>query len=197
MAGARSRWRRRTLRRVLEPAKISAAERIGQPFSDIAGYVRALKDSAARGADVRPGEFYSFSYRYKSLRIDRKAGNAFAFYDAKPLVYLYGYSNDRKTIECLNFHFLPVQIREEWLDAVNAMGNGCIGKNEVVTIPADMLKSLNPKNAFAVRRYSVSRIADWTKIRPDAMKDLCRWTPSTYGQVTYDVVRLAYLSYSP
>lgn len=168
------------------------------PFSSIGGYLDALKTAAAQGSDNSAGQFYSFIYKYKSNRTDGKSGNSFAFYDSRPLVYLFDSKANGKTIECLNFHFLPVDVRMAWLDVVNRAGGNCLKQDKVVRIPPKEIRDLKfPgfKNPFAVRHYSMDRIAGWTRIRPSAMWDLCKWTPETYGQVTYKAIRLAYLSY--
>lgn len=159
----------------------------------LSAYYKVLKESYSDTNDVKPFNFYTFTYRYKSMRTDGKTGNQFAFYDVKPLIFLYGGRNG--IIDALNLHFLPVTVRMKWLDVLEQLSGGSLSEGRFSTLQADLIKEIGLKTQFAERHYSEDRIAEWKKIQPDAIRELCQWTAPTFGNVSYHLIETAYKIY--
>lgn len=153
-------------------------------------YFEALRNAYDKTNTFLPGCFYTFTYRYKSLRSDGKQGNDFAFYDAKPLIYLFG-ANER-VFHGLNFHLLPVEPRKRWLDTVNSMTNGAIKRNEAVNIPQDMVLSIAGKADLFLRHYLVDRTAELRKLDSSKMWALCSFKTDTIAQISYSGMARAF-----
>ena len=147
-------------------------------------YFSALKKAYDQTNAFLPGCFYSFTYKYKSLRTDGKSGNDFAFYDAKPLIYLFG-ANER-VFHGLNFHLLPVDARKRWLDTVDSMTNGAVKRNVPVNIQQDMISSITGKNELFYRHYLVDRAIEMRKLDSSKMWELCAYKTDTIAQISYE-----------
>lgn len=163
-------------------------------MDSLTGYLKFLDSCVSGEGDVKPGNFYTFTYRYKSLRTDGKSGNQFAFYDVKPLIFLYG--RNGKTLDALNLHFLPVKVRMEWLDVLEKLCGG-VAEGRANELPPDVVKEIGLKTDFAERHYSEMRIAQWRKIDPSKIRELCKWTPGTFGQVDQKHIDTLYFLYNP
>lgn len=153
-------------------------------------YKSALKEAARKQWATVPGSFYTMKYRYKSLRSDGKNGNDFAFYDTMPLVFVL--SVDKTSIEALNLHFLPVDVRIGFLDLLNRMMGGKLADGKRVNLTRMSIMNIPIKWGFALRHYSLDRVFEMKMVKPDWMWDLCEFTANTYVQVNYRQVAKMY-----
>lgn len=147
--------------------------------------------------DFKPGQFYSFVYDYlDSPSFHKQSPAEQRFYDRQPLVYFYGYQKDPRYIECLNFHFMPVESRHRWLDTVERM-TAAISKNERINLPPDILKKINLKNDAAVRIYKLERMSQVHRLDSSKLGAVMDSQARTFEGAGYGTVALRYRTWHP
>ena len=160
--------------------------------------IQTIEDAYNEQNDFQPGQFYSFVYDYLESPIFRKLPETEKrFYDRMPIIYFYGYKNDKNYIEGLNFHFMPVESRLKWLETVDKLTESAISDNRKIILPPDLIKKINTKNPAAVRVYKVDRMSQVHRLDSSKLVPVMTGQARTFDGAGYGTVALRYRTWLP
>lgn len=165
-------------------------------------YISATEELSDVSNKIIPGQFYSFAYDYyKNPEINKVPADVLNFYDTLPLVYVYNLkkSKDGSTLyyHCLNLHHLPLKTRKIWLSVLRKAAGNFMEREQPITLPPSLMKTLMIKPKFAYRQYNINRIKYLRQVPFSNINELAEYAAPTYDNVAYQQVAERYSLYNP
>lgn len=162
-------------------------------FLNINDYIKHLRQFKRTGI-IKPGFLYSYIYRFdKNPKFKKKPYDEQKFYDYMPATFVFHVTEN--TFFGLNFHHLPLLVRQIWLGRVRRMYEDNFLDTEPDRIPLNwnLLKSILLKaSKFSVRQYRFDRLTDLRIVTEQDWERTFRFYARTYFGVTLRAVENKY-----